>query len=223
MRARVPAPGEGVRQRQLGALEEDVRSFVRMVRELGAPWIKAEMKFGLLGEAPVTLSLKQGVVQLRGAIDRVDETLEGLHVIDYKTGVPYDYEASTGVFNGGRRLQHALYAEVAEQVLGREVRTGAYHFPTRRGQNRVIPFERNDLASVTDLLDLLLGAVESGAFVPTDEAGDCKFCDFAPICRSRTGEYGKIEAPLAEWSAELMSVGLHPEFQHLKRIRDYED
>jgi len=222
-RAQVPAPGEGVRQRQLVALEEDVRSFVRMVRDQGAPWIKAEMKFGLLDDEPVSLPLERGVIRVRGAIDRVDETLEGLHVVDYKTGVPYDYEGSTGVFNGGRRLQHALYAEVAERIFGREVKSGSYHFPTRRGQNRIIPFERSDLMKVTGLLDLLLGAVEGGAFVPTDEAGDCKFCDFAQVCRSRTDEYGKISSPLAEWSKELMGVGIQPAFAHLKRARGYED
>jgi ATP-dependent helicase/nuclease subunit B len=223
MRAQVPAPGEGVRQRQLVALEEDVRSFVRMVRDHGAPWIKAEMKFGLLDDEPVSLRLERGMLRVRGAIDRVDETLEGLQVVDYKTGVPYDYEGSTGVFNGGRRLQHALYAEVAERILGREVKTGSYHFPTRRGQNRIIPFERSDLIKVGGLLDLLLGAVESGAFVPTDEAGDCRFCDFAQVCRSRSDEYGKVVAPLAEWSKELMAVGLQPAFAHMKRARGYED
>jgi ATP-dependent helicase/nuclease subunit B len=221
-RAQVPAPGEGVRQRQLVALEEDVRSFVRMVRDQGAPWIKAEMKFGLDDE-PVSLPLERGALRIRGAIDRVDETLEGLHVVDYKTGVPYDYEGGTGVFNGGRRLQHAVYAEVAERILGREVETGSYHFPTRRGQNRIVPFERSDLSKLPGLLDVLLGAVESGAFVPTDEAGDCRFCDFAPVCRSSTDEYGKISSPLAEWSKELMGVGLQPAFEHLKRARTYED
>jgi len=194
-----------------------------MVRDQGAPWIKAEMKFGLLDDEPVSLPLERGVLRLRGAIDRVDETLEGLHVVDYKTGVPYDYEGNTGVFNGGRRLQHAVYAEVAERILGREVETGSYHFPTRRGQNRIIPFERSDLMKLSGLLDVLLGGVEGGTFLPTDEAGDCKFCDFAQVCRARTGEYGKVSSPMAEWSKELMGVGLHPAFEHLKRARDYED
>jgi CRISPR/Cas system-associated exonuclease Cas4 (RecB family) len=222
-RRQVPAPGEGVRQRQLASLQEDVRSFVRMVREHGAPWIKVELHFGLQDDEPVVLAVGEESVRLRGAVDRVDETLEGLHVVDYKTGVPHGYEEGSGVFDGGRRLQHALYAAVAERLLGREVRTGSYHFPTRRGQNRVIPFDRADLRDVGELVALLLNGAGAGAFVPTDRADDCRFCDYASICRARPGEYGKMIAPLAEWSAGLMGVGLDPAFEWLKRARGHED
>lgn len=222
-RAQVPAPGDGVLQREISGLEEDVRSFVRMVRESGAPWVKLEMKFGLAGGDPLVLALAEGEVRLRGAVDRVDENLHGMRVVDYKTGTPRDYEGDTGTFHGGRRLQHALYAEAAERLLGGEVVAGEYHFPTRRGQNHVVRFDRLALTGVTELLDRLLDIVAAGGFVPTDTPDDCRYCDFAAVCRARTGAWGGVTSPMASWSAEQLAVGLHPAFHRLRAVRGFED
>jgi ATP-dependent helicase/nuclease subunit B len=218
----IPSPGEGVVQRELAGLQEDVRAFVRMIREHGANWVRLEMKFGLDGKEILALPVAGGAVRLRGAVDRVDEDLQGMKVIDYKTGVPRDYQGGTGVFNGGRRLQHALYAEAAERILGGHVVAGEYHFPTRRGENQVVPFPRISMAGLPDLLGRMLDGVEAGTFVPTDSGDDCRFCDFAPVCRAKSGDWGKQESPLAAWSEEQMALGLHPQFEHLRRTRRFE-
>lgn len=222
-RAEFPAPGEGVRTRELAALREDVRSFARMVGEHGALWARLELKFGTDPSDAVRLALPGGTVRLRGAIDRIDEDLEGVHVVDYKTGVPRDYETGTGVFNGGRRLQHALYSEAAERIMGREVSTGSYHFPTRRGQNQIVTFERARLRGVERLLEHMLDGVGAGAFVPTDHPDDCRFCDFAEVCRVRVLDWGRVDSPLATWSGEVMAVGLHDALRHLKDVRGFEE
>ncbi|HKJ01311.1 MAG TPA: PD-(D/E)XK nuclease family protein, partial [Longimicrobiales bacterium] len=222
-RATIPSPGEGVVQRELAGLQEDVRSFVRMIREHGANWVKLEMKFGLDGKEVLALPVDQGIVRLRGAVDRVDEDLHGMKVIDYKTGVPRDYESARGVFNGGRRVQHALYAEAAERLLGGQVEAGEYHFPTRRGENQIVPFARVTLAGFPELVGRMLDGVGAGTFVPTDSGDDCGFCDFAPVCRVRSGDWGKLESPPADWSASQMAGGLYPEFEHLRRVRKFED
>lgn len=222
-REQIPSPGDGVVQREAAALEEDVRSFVRMVIEHGAPCLKLEMKFGLEEGQPLVLDLEGGEVRLRGAIDRVDEDLlHGMRVIDYKTGVPRDYEEGTGTFNGGRRLQHAVYALAAERLLGGENVAGEYHFPTRRGENEIKPFPAADLRPVDALLDRLLDVVAGGAFVPTESTNDCRFCDFAAICRVRDAGWGRVESPLAGWSEEQLNSGLHPAFALLKRVRTFE-
>ncbi|HSG08073.1 MAG TPA: PD-(D/E)XK nuclease family protein [Longimicrobiales bacterium] len=218
----IPSPGEGVVQRELAGLQEDVRSFVRMIREHGANWVKLEMKFGLDGKDLLVLPVARGTVRLRGAVDRVDEDLHGMKVIDYKTGVPRDYQSGKGVFNGGRRLQHALYAEAAERILGGRVEAGEYHFPTRKGENQIVPFSRPSLAAAPDLIGRMLDGVEAGTFVPTDSGDDCRFCDFAPVCRAKTSDWGKPEAPLADWSEEQLSLGLHPQFLHLRGTRNFE-
>lgn len=222
MQAEMPVPGEGALRRESAALENDVRSFVRMIRRTGAPWVALELKFGLGDDEPVVLDVEGSPLRLRGAIDRIDEDLAGLRVVDYKTGAARDF-AGTGIFNGGRRLQHALYAEVAEARLRREVVSGEYHFPTIRGENRSVPFDRGALARVTPLLALMLEGVVEGYFVPTDRTDDCRFCDFAEICRARGSGFGKMDSPLAEWSEEHANAGLWPAFTSLKRVRGFED
>jgi ATP-dependent helicase/nuclease subunit B len=221
MRDEVPVPGEGTLRRETAALENEVRAFVRMVRRTGAPWVALELKFGLGEDEPVLVRAGGGDLRLRGAIDRVDEDLNGIHVIDYKTGVARDF-AGTGAFHGGRRLQHALYALVAEDRLGGEVATGEYHFPTVRGEHRTLVFNRLERAGLGELLGLMLDGVASGSFVPTDKADDCRFCDFAEVCRVREGGFGKLDSPMAEWSQEQLNMGLWPAFASLKRVRTFE-
>lgn len=222
-RHEVPIPGEGALRRETAALEEDVRSFARMVREEGAPWIALELAFGSDGADDVVLGLEGGPLRIRGRIDRVDEDLRGVRVIDYKTGRSHDFSSKRGTFDGGRRLQHALYALAAEQRLGGEVVAGEYHYPTRRGQNESFVFDRLSLAGVEGLLSRMLDGVAAGAFVPTDEANDCSFCDFKPICRVQRGAWGRTDAPLADWSAEHLNTGLSPALKHLKGTRFYEE
>jgi len=222
MRAEMPVPGEGALLRETAALEADARAFVRMVRQEGAPWVALELSFGLADDEPVTLEGPGGALRLRGAIDRIDEDLSGLRVIDYKTGVARDFGADSGAFHGGRRLQHAIYAHVAERRLGGMVVAAGYHHPTMRGENRAVMFDRLRLAGVGELLGHLLDGVAAGHFVPTDLAGDCLFCDYAAVCRVSPTGFGKVDSPLAAWSEQHMNAGLWPAFAHLKRARTFE-
>ena len=222
MRIATPIPGEGAFQREALSLANDVRSFVRMVRENPPSWIALEMRFGLAGDEPVAIELGGGTVRLCGSIDRIDEDLRGLAVIDYKTGVARDF-GSTGAFNGGRRLQLALYTLVAEARLSSLVGRAEYHFPTSRGQNDVLPFDRLKLQGIHALLELALDGVAAGSFVPTDEPKDCKYCDFSSVCRAREAGYGEVSSPLAEWSRELMNTGTWSAFFPLQRMRGFED
>jgi hypothetical protein len=127
------------------------------------------------------------------------------------------------VFDGGRRLQHAVYAHVAGARLDGEVVDGQYHFPTRRGQNQTFVYDRLQLAPVGSLLEILFDGVRDGHFVPTDDADDCTFCDFADVCRARRRPWGGIDSPLATWSAEHANTGLQPAFASLRKARDFED
>lgn len=219
MRSVTPVPGEGALQREVAALTGDVRSFVRLVRERGAPWIALEMTFGLGNDEPATLELSDGVLRLRGAIDRVDEDLRGLTVIDYKTGVMWDSDRK-GPFLGGRRLQHALYALVAEARLHGSVVRGEYHYATTRGENQVLGFDRLSIEGVRGLVDLMLDCVATGSFVPTEDVNDCKFCDYAAVCRVRE-DRGKVSSPLAEWSEELTNTGTWPALRRLQKVRSF--
>lgn len=221
LRHAVPSPGDGTLAREIATLRDDVRSFVRMIREHKPEYVALELKFGLGDDEPVVMQVGEGLLRLRGAVDRVDHDLAGLHVVDYKTGAVHGY--GSDAFKGGRRLQHAIYAHVAESRLGHDVVDGQYHFPTLRGQNQAVRYDRIKLAGVQGLLELMLDGVAAGHFVPTDDSQDCTFCDFAEICRARRSDYGKVVSPLTEWSKEHANAGLQPAFVHLKKSRMYED
>lgn len=221
LRAEIPNPGEGTLQREILSLSEDVRSFVRMIRQDHPESVAFELRFGLGEDEPVTIELEGGRLRLRGSIDRVDQDLAGLHVIDYKTGSAFGYGSE--VFKGGRRLQHAIYARAAEQRLGVDVADGQYHFPTRKGQNQTFAYERRQLAGLEALLDLLMEGVANGHFIPTDDPDDCSFCDFAEICRVRHESYGKTRSPLAEWSKQQAESGDSHVFERFRQVRSFEE
>jgi ATP-dependent helicase/nuclease subunit B len=174
-----------------------------MVREDGPRFIELERKFGHADD-PVSITLPDGSrLNLRGAIDRIDKLEDGrLVIIDYKTGSNLRYGGRSGVFDGGRRLQHVLYAEAAKRLFDADVSSAEYHFPSRRSENhraRYSPADlRDGLGLVTDLLDM----VANGWFIPTNQSDDCRFCDFATVCRVKVDGYGKVDSALADWSRE---------------------
>ena len=117
--------------------------------------------------------------------------------MDYKTGSNRSYGA-TAVFRGGRRLQHALYSAVVEALLGERVERVEYHFPTRKGENYVAPYHREQLTGGLDVVTRLLDLAAQGRFLPTDDPDDCFICDFKAICRVRKERWG-ITSPTADW------------------------
>ena len=229
----VPAPGEDAVGREISGLEDDVRSFVRMVRKEGAPWEELEFSFGMGGEAPVSIEVEGGSIQLRGIIDRLDcpggdLELEGIRVIDYKTGRNTKaFRQGTRVFNGGRRLQLGLYALAVEERLSRQVETGEYHYPTRGGQNELFSFRRDQLVeSVGSLVGHMLQGVADGRFIPTEDKEDCSYCDYSEVCRVEKSDYGGVtSSPLAEWSEKYLKDSdlTPPALTPLKKVREFED
>ncbi len=218
LRLEVPVPGEGVLAREVAGLDEDIRSFVRLVRELQPEPMAVELRFGFTDAEPVEIAVRGGHVRVRGAVDRVDRKLSGLQVVDYKTGAPR--MSPQEPFRGGRQVQHALYAKVVEQLLDQPVLDAQYHFATRRGQNRTVAFDPSHWDGFEDLVGDMLDGVAAGHFVPTDDGDDCRFCDFAEICRVRPARFGVI-APLADWSKSMQDDGDHPAFEGLARVRAY--
>ena len=217
---RVPAPGQGAIHRERRALRGDVRSFVRHIREDAPRWLRTEHPFGgRRGGRDAVLSIGGLQLTLRGRIDRVDEVEGGLRVIDYKTGsVPQSSWAGGAdpAFRGGRQLQHALYARAAEASLGLRVAEAGYLYPTLRGQNELVIHGREELDAIEAFLPDLIGSIGEGSFVPTDDAADCRFCDYRSSCR--VGSSGPSSSP-AEWSKEWSNMG-HPAFEGLRAARE---
>jgi ATP-dependent helicase/nuclease subunit B len=214
-RERVPPPGEATFAVEAAQLADDVRAFVRMTRETGADWVALEYRFGYPDRGPralpaeeatvprtpepVLLELKDGPLRISGRIDRIDRAEDGrLVVIDYKTGGAEAFGRRTRIFNRGRRLQHALYMEAVERLLG-PVTRAEYHFPTQRGETQRAVYEADSLRWGTRIVNGLLNLAARGWFHPTVDAADCRFCDFNAVCRAQPGR--KTGSPLAAWSA----------------------
>jgi ATP-dependent helicase/nuclease subunit B len=208
----LPPAGGAVFELECERLREDARAFVAMVREDGRRFIDMEKRFD-----DAWIELPDGsTLGLRGAIDRVDALDDGtLAIIDYKTGSSLRYGGGSGVFDGGRRLQHVLYAAAAERLFGKSVSRAEYHFPSRRSENHRARYDRRRMADglglVTDLLDL----VQNGWFLPTNDPRDCRYCDYAQVCRVSVDPYDNVTSPLAMWSRE--SQGPAPDI--LRRVR----
>jgi len=223
MRLDMPPPSRVVYEYEMEELADEVRSFVAMVRDDLPSWEATELRFGFddAEHPPVELPLPSGsAIRVRGAIDRVDLLPSGgLRVVDYKTGSPGHYSTTT-VWDRGRRLQHLLYTEVAERLLGRPVECMEYHFPTRKGENRRSPFTRAELRDGLELLDRLLDVVAAGHFVPTQHSADCRWCDFREICRVEDGGYGRTDSSLAEWAEAHLHDEAYAEIQLVRLFRD---
>jgi hypothetical protein len=208
MKELLPPPGGAVLDAEVEGLHQDARAFVEMVREdarAGRHFIEFERKFGRDGAEPVEVVLPDTrTLRLAGAIDRIDRHPDGgLVVVDYKTGSSFRFGGKSGVYDGGRRLQHVLYAKAAERLLGADVAAVEYHFPTRRSENHRARYDRQDLRDGMAIVADLLEFVANGWFVPSNVADDCRFCDYAAACRVSVDPYGKVTSPLAEWSREV--------------------
>ena len=124
------------------------------------------------------------------------------------------------MWNQGRRLQHLLYTEAAERLVGQTVDRMEYHFPTRKGENERIDFQRADLREGPSLLDHMLDVVAAGHFLPTEQPKDCRFCDFAPVCRVTNDRFGNTASPLADWGKNHFESEPYANFQLVRLFRD---
>ena len=194
---------------EIDAMRADMRAFVAMLREDGGRWVVAERSFGKNGIDPVVVQLAGGAIRLSGAIDRIDRAEDGtLRIIDYKTGSAFRYGPDQREYDGGRRLQHVLYAAAAETLYGEEISAAEYQFPSRRSENHRLVAGRHTLRAGLDVVDSLLGIVAAGTFHPTNNPDDCRFCEYAVICRAQLDEYDKVSSHMAEWARETKDVAL---------------
>lgn len=192
-------------------LQATMRTFLhdeeRSCRENGLRPLALEVAIGLEADGagtpfdcrePVSVTLAPGeTIRLRGRIDRIDVRGQGAAAAsytlwDYKSGSGYGFPGpgADDPFSKGRKLQHGLYvvmlrerlADPACELAGGEVERFGYFFPTRAGKGRRLEWTAAQLADCTTLVRQLAEIARQGAFLPTSNAADCAFCDFAPAC-----------------------------------------
>lgn len=197
--ARIPPPSRAVLVAELAALRDDVGCWVQMARDDAAHWIHLEYRFEPGGD-----DAEMGAIPLRGVIDRVDEATDGrLRLVDYKTGRADRYHPARPL-DGGRRVQHLVYAVAARRLLGAETDAAEFHFPTRAGRNERIRLPV--LPAAEAILERMASLAVEGPYLPTEQAADCRFCSFATICRAATDEHGGTGSPPAAW---MKRIGIH--------------
>jgi ATP-dependent helicase/nuclease subunit B len=197
----------------------DVELFLEYEAEAtGADPIGFEVSFGrplddeteeLARKEPVEIDLGGGLIfRIAGRVDRIDRVGKSEYqVVDYKTG-GYWRSDWQGVFNGGRRLQHALYGLAAAELLrARDAKarvTGSvYYFSTHKGRRERVFIPSPSLSQTAAVLADLRDVIVSGSFVHTPDEKACKWCDYAVACGDRPHE--RAAAKLAD--ARLVAFG----------------
>jgi PD-(D/E)XK nuclease superfamily len=212
LRAAMPPPSDHVFERERTALLRDLDVLLDLeVREPGRTPVGFEVTFGsqpdddepLARAEPILADLGPGLqLRLRGRIDRIDRLADGRYeVTDYKTGRywPPDW---TGWFAGGRKLQHALYALAAAELLrardpGARVAMSGYYFPTVKGGGERVSRPPRSASALGAVLGDLVALVRAGAFLHTPRPEDCNFCELGRACGPAPYDHAarKLDAP----------------------------
>ena len=154
-------------------------SFGRPLEDESEPLARAEA---------VEIDLGKGLkFSIAGRIDRIDQVgPESFEVLDYKTG-GFWRDSWKGVFDGGRRLQHALYGLAAVELLRvrhkkPKVLAGVYYFSSRKGRRERVRISAPSQAAIAGVLGDLRDLILAGSFVHSAKKEDCKFCDYIAAC-----------------------------------------
>lgn len=120
-------------------------------------------------------------IAVRGKIDRIDKLASGnLHVIDYKTGKPFQPKRADG------DAQLTLYQMACEEALGLAVeKLTLYHLPTLEPQTS----PRHNDSQIRDLRKEIINvktSVDQELFDPKPDDYKCRWCDYKPLCPAWT-------------------------------------
>ncbi len=193
----IPAATQEIFERESKDFVADVELFLESEDHSVSIPIGFEVSFGrpldgseepLARSEPIELDLGEGlVIRIAGRMDRIDKVGDTtFEVLDYKTG-GYWRDGWKGVFDGGRRLQHALYGLAAVELLKAQfknpkVEAGVYYFSTHKGRQERHVIKAPPLENVTQVMRDLRSVIAKGEFSQNAKDKDCKYCSFARGC-----------------------------------------
>ena len=206
LRQTIPIPNEDAYQQLIQWLEKTCEIFLRNEEEFcqstgSVPWI-LEASIGL-GDSPVSkidtadpvaITLSDGrSIKVGGRIDRVDQIggsdSMNFSIWDYKSGSAWAFDRNDP-FKQGRKLQPFLYAGMLRHRIVSEVGADAkvnyfgYFFPSPKEKGLRLHWTSGQLAGGDAILSHICDAISAGAFIATNEASDCKFCEYNSVCGS---------------------------------------
>ncbi len=203
----VPPPSQNVYEHEAREIRESATMFLEMERSRiesgdGSRWEYLEYKFGYEGLSGAFIMPDGSSIGISGRVDRIDRLPNGrFRAVDYKTGSLSKFAKASGIrFNGWRNLQPALYSAALEDLLGEQSAGFEYHFPTQKGQQSRVSYSREELQESAHVIEQIIGHVDSGCFIPTNDSSDCRFCDYQSICRSKIDGFGSAKTPRVEWA-----------------------
>ena len=152
-------------------------------------WIRQVVSAPDCGQwMPERFEMDFDLPQLRGAIDMVEEGAGRLRITDHKTGkAPSEAIQFVG---RGEVLQPILYAEVAEDLLGKPADRARRFYCTEAGGYRIIDVPINDdsRATMQEVLRLIDSSIEEGFLPAAPRKTGCQYCDYHAVC----GPYEEI-------------------------------
>jgi ATP-dependent helicase/nuclease subunit B len=207
----MPAATSEILERESSDFLADVELFVDTEsKNLTSTPIGIEVLFGrplnddhepLATPEPVAIKLAKGIAfRIAGRIDRIDEVgPSSFEVLDYKTG-GYWRDSWQGSFDGGRRLQHALYGLAAAQLLkarykNPKVTAGVYYFSSHKGRQERVRIATPARAAIAAILGDLRDLIILGQFVRTPDQNTCRFCDYVAACGGVVNQQAENKQP----------------------------
>ena len=119
-------------------------------------------------------NLKIGDYNLFGVIDRIDDSGDGVKIIDYKTGKPKEK------LEADDKSQLLIYQIAAEEVLGIKPKQLAYYYLENNSQAAFLGSEK-DKQNRKEKIIAEIEAIKGSNFEPTP-GWQCEYCDFRDIC-----------------------------------------
>ena len=122
-----------------------------------------------------------GSNHVRGRFDRVDDTPEGLVIVDYKSSDVTEQKAADKRVRDS--LQLKIYALAEKEMMGRLPARVELRFLESGLTGRYVPTE-NDLAEARQAIELAAAGIRARRFEATPGYQVCRYCAYNQICPS---------------------------------------
>ncbi|PSN17921.1 PD-(D/E)XK nuclease family protein [filamentous cyanobacterium CCP5] len=124
-------------------------------------------------------------LKVRGQVDRIDRTENGLVLIDYKTGKSRPSGIKDRNGKAWIDVQLPLYQEAAGPDLFPNEPVANAHYYSIRGRNKIALSSRAPQHELPDVLDRCKAHLDQGHYPvqPDNGRSACTYCDFDALCR----------------------------------------